>query len=111
MIDSLGKVTVTTPGTLVRATLNRSDPAKALPCHGILFEALPTNVGRVYVGRSGLNRTTLAGVFAMLPVPTTNVLPTFSTALTLAPNGLAAHDFYIDADNAGDGVLICFLQL
>jgi hypothetical protein len=111
MIDSLGKITVATPGTLVRATVNRPDPNKPLPCHGILFEALPTNVGRVYVGRSGLVRATLVGTYAILPIPTANVFPTFSTALTLAPNGLAAQDFYIDADTAGDGVLACFLQL
>ena len=111
MISALGAVTVPTPGTPVRATINRADPSKPIPCHGIMFEALPANTGFVYIGQQNMNRSTLEGVYAVIPVPSTNILPSFSTALTLAPNGLGAHLFWVDADNPTDGVLVTFLQL
>lgn len=116
MIDALGKITVTTPGTPVRATINRTDPAKVIPAHGVMFEVWPTNTGLCYVGRVGMNKATGEGVYAILGAPSKNTndvvsfLPTFSAALTLSPNGMQAADFYVDADQAGDGVIATYLQ-
>ncbi len=109
MIQAVAAITVTTPGTLVRATSQQRLPAITLPCHGVMFQALPDNAGKVYIGRSDLVRATFQGCFAYLPTPTTNQAPTFSAALTIAPNGLNLGDFWIDADNGGDGVLITIL--
>jgi hypothetical protein len=108
MIAALGKIAVSTPGTPVRVTL--SIPyAKSTSLHAIMFEADPENTGNVYIGRAGMVRATRAGVYAMLAVPTANFFPTFSVALTIAPNGLSSDEFYIDADVAGDGAIATYL--
>lgn len=110
MIDTVGTpLTVPVPGTLVRVTSLRPNPAAHVGVHGIMFQARPANVGRVYIGRATMNRGALTDTYAVIPVPTLNFLPTFSIALTIAPNALPLEDFYVDADNVGDGVLVTFL--
>lgn len=78
--------------------------------HGVMFQVLPSNTGLVYVGRRGMNKATFAQLYAILPIPTDNFLPTFSAALTISPNGLALEEFWVDADVSSDGVIVSFLQ-
>ena len=108
MIQSIGKFTPTV-GTPLRVTSGEPNPALPLKVHGLLFQALPENTGRVYVGSETMNRPARTGLFAMVPAPSTGALPSFSTALTIAPNGINAADFYIDADTPGDGVVVTAL--
>lgn len=109
-VHSLGSVTVSSPGTPVRATVNETDAAERVPAQSLLFEALSGNVGAVYVGGPDLDRTTLAGVYAVLPPPSTNVYPSFSVTKPDAPGAFSANRFYVDADNADDGVLISIVR-
>lgn len=103
LVKSLGRTVVLTPGTKVALTM----PAGILPgtAHALIIEALPTNVGKVYVGESTLVRATFVGVIVVLPIPTANSIPTFSMAVTQAANAIRVTDFYIDADTANDGVV------
>ena len=103
----LGKLTVPVPGTPVALTL----PASLNPTsvHAFLVEALPTNTGKVYVGLDGLDTVTLVNVLVVLPVPTANLLPTFSVSLTQAANALNLMQLRFDADVALDGVLVSAL--
>lgn len=75
-----------------------------------MFEAIPGNTGFVYIGKAGLVTATGYEMLAILAVPTINFLPTFSAAITIEMNGLALEQYYIDAENATDGVLVTFLQ-
>lgn len=109
MIQALGKVTVTTPGTPVALTINQTRPVARLAVHALLVQALSTNIGKLYLGTAALNKSTLAGVYAVLAIPTVNLIPTFSAALTLAPAGIQIQDMYLDADTAGEGVLVTVL--
>lgn len=98
----LGIITVTTPGTKVALS------ATPVRCEGILVQALSngthTNTGRVYVfDRSGNRIATLA-------VPSTNVIPSASSTIPVAPGGLDCKDFSIDADNATDGVDASYIR-
>lgn len=108
---SLGKLTVPASGTPVNV------PAPTLPSqgptvpalttvHAFLVAALAANTGKVYIGVAGMNKATLAGVLMVLPVPTTNLIPTFSVSVTAAANALSLTDLWIDVDNSNDGVLI-----
>lgn len=116
MIQILGPQIVTVPGTPIRATalvqtdaggmVNETD---RFTCHAALFQALPTNTGKVYIGGASLSRLTLADCAAILPIPTANSLPVFSISLTLSPAGVDLSELYIDADNANDGVLLTLL--
>ena len=109
MYGIIGKFATVTPGTPIRLTSTQADPAAKFSCHGVLIQALKSNVGVIYIGKSGLVRSTYANVGAVLGIPTTNFLPSFTVALTLAPNSINLSDFYIDSDNAGDGVLVSVL--
>lgn len=109
MIRSLGKFTVAVAGQLTRVTNSAPDFQNDARVHGILIQALPDNVGRVYIGASDMSRAARTGLYGMLATPTANILPTFAAALTISPNALKFTDFYIDADNANDGVIVCVL--
>jgi hypothetical protein len=108
MIQSFGKL-LPTPGTPLRATSNLAPPSDRMSVHGVLIQALPTNTGRVYIGKSTLLRATFVDCYAILPAPAGAALPSFSTALTLAPNAVNVADFWVDVDQPGDGVIVTAL--
>jgi hypothetical protein len=109
MIKAIGKFTVAAAGTPVRLTSQEATPNEYYPVHGILIQALPDNVGKVYIGNSTMNRAARTDLFGVLAIPTANSIPTYSAALTLSPNAIQLKDFYIDADTATDGVIVSVL--
>lgn len=100
-----GKTLVTVAGTPVQLATSGYQPI-----HAFLIEVLPTNTGRIYVGLAGMNKTTFVGVLAILAVPTANLLPTFSAAITIAPNGLHMEDLWIDAEVNGEGIIFSGIE-
>jgi hypothetical protein len=103
MQGSLGKVVVTTPGQPVRATINLPDPAEPLYVHAYATQRLKTNVGNVYISLSPTDdRIPLRYILAILD----QSQPSFSAGITVELNGTNMAEVYIDADNAGDGVII-----
>lgn len=97
--QSLGKVTVTVPGTPVEIT------AESYPEMTHLYiQALETNAGAIYVGRLGMNKTTLAGViYKLLPGQTATINLHAGQAEKTSPS-----DYYLDADEADDAGLCSF---
>ena len=111
-IRSLGKVTVTSSGTPVRLTLNESTPSARYTCHAFMVEALPTNTGAVYImDRSNGVIATLVGVVAILAIPTTNILPSWTVGLSASANPIDLSLYYVDAAVSTDGVLVSALIL
>jgi hypothetical protein len=108
LLLSLGATRVPTPGTPVALVLP-ADFRDQPKCHAFLIQALPTNTGKVYIGGATLNKSTYVGVHSILPVPTTNLLPTLSVSVAQASNGLTLDTLRFDADIATDGVLISVL--
>lgn len=104
MIASLGKIVVAVAGTPVILTQNATAQSPKR-CHSFLCEVLPTNIGKIYIGTKGMNKTTLVGVCAILPVPTANLLPSFSATLSYAPAAFEIASIYVDADNSGEGIV------
>ena len=105
-----GKTLVPVVGTPVRVSV---PPEIAGPAahglsgvHAILVGALSTNTGKVYIGVAGLDRVALTRVLVVLPIPTANLLPTFSISVSAAANALSLSDLWIDVDVAGEGVLV-----
>lgn len=111
MLKVFGPLVVATPGTPVRASVlvTAPDNPASYKVHAVLMQARPSNVGKVYIGMLGLNRATLAGVATVLAIPTANSLAAFSVAHTISPAGVDLSDLWLDADNAGDGVLLTVL--
>ncbi len=108
---SLGKVTVVTAGTPVQVDLTvlPADNRQSPRVHAYIVQALSANVGKVYIGTLGMNKSTLAGVLAVLPIPTANLVPTLSVSVAQAANGLNLSDLWFDADTSGEGVLVSCL--
>jgi hypothetical protein len=105
-----GKITVPAAGTPVpiptTAIAGPQGAAGFKSVHAFIIQALSTNTGKIYVGLAGLNKSTLVGVLCVLPIPTANLIPTFSVSLTAAANALALDDLLIDADVNGEGVTV-----
>lgn len=112
MVEIVGKISVPVPGTpvsviaspLVTALLGSFQTVQS-----VLFQAWKGNIGAVYVGKSGLNRTTGAAVGAVLPIPTINAIGAFGASNHLSPAGIDLSVFYLDADVANDGALVTLL--
>ena len=103
-LHSLGRVLVPTGGVPVALPIPPAiDPPTV---HAFVIEVLPSNTGKIYVGLVGLNRSTLAECLIVLPVPTANLLPTFSVSVAIGANPLRLDTIYLDADTNNDGVLI-----
>ena len=104
---SFGSVIIPVGGIPVRVVV---PPTMNPPsCHALIIQTLRSNTGKIYIGLSGMQRTTLAQTLAVLPIPTDNLLPTFSIALTVAANAINVADLWLDADVNGEGVLISAL--
>lgn len=116
MLQVLGPITVPVPGVPIRSTIgvtqnaggNINDPLR-FTCYAALFQAMKGNVGNVYIGLQSMNRSSGVGVAAVLPIPTTNQIPAFGISLTISPAGVDLSNLFIDADSAGDGVLLTIL--
>lgn len=107
---SLGKVTIASAGTPERVTKNQTAPTAQLLSHSYLVEALGTNNGKIYIGSSTMDRSTLAGVYAILPPPTTNVFPSFSATVAFLPLNFDMSQIYMDADTSDEGALVSCVQ-
>lgn len=101
-LKSLGKVTVTTAGTPVRCTVNESVPGARVGLQTISVFALAGNSGtNIYLGTATMNKSTLAGVYAIIPKGAV-----ISGSIIMAPAGLNAADLYLDADTSADAALV-----
>jgi hypothetical protein len=111
MWRSLGKVTVTVSGTLVRASNNELNPNERVPCQSVLFEQWPGNTGRIYIcDRPTANVASGVGVLAILAPPTTAGYPSAGVGIPTAPTPISATDFWIDAEVSGEGVLVSIVR-
>lgn len=107
-LHSLGKITVVTAGTPIQTTTNVNNGVSTFrqAAHSFMVEVLAANTGKVYVGIQTMNRTTLAGVFAVLAAPTTNILPTFTATVSFSAASFNMADIWLDVDNSGEGALV-----
>lgn len=114
MVGSLGEVVVSSPGVLVRATINQTDPAARIAAQSVEFQVRPTNGGIVYICLAGSDMVGTSSnelVLHRLPKPvdaTTGPFDTYRVGVFNVPSGLNPADFYVDADVPGDGVLISY---
>lgn len=100
-LKSFGKITVATAGTPVRCTINESVPATRFGVQSISVYGPAGNTGNIYLGTATMNRSTFAGVYAIIPKGTWA-----SGVINLAPAGINANELYIDADNSNDTALV-----
>ena len=106
----LGLVRVTTPGTPVQITTDAS-----LQVMQMVVRTVPGFTGKTYLGRSGMDKSSAnkTGVIRILSEPPAfgpqdgEVLP---AATGGHGNWIRVADYWVDADVAGEGVMVtCFV--
>jgi hypothetical protein len=76
-----------------------------------MVEALSTNTGKIYIGKSNpVDRTNLTNVIAIIPPPTANIFPSFSATVTYSVASFNMAEVWIDAETSGEGVLISTIE-
>jgi len=102
--NPLGRVNVTTPGTLVPLS---TDPT--LRVSKIYFQVIPGLTGKGYIGKTGMVRATLSKVIRVL---WPNSAGGFSDSFFLESGSdsdlLNLAEYYIDMDVAGEGLLVTY---
>jgi hypothetical protein len=105
---SLGAFTVPVAGVPVRITLP-ADQIKTV--HAFSIQALHTNTGKVFVGdRQAMVKATFVGVLAVIPIPTANLIGSFTSAIANGANAIPIDNLWLDVDTNGEGVLMSILE-
>ena len=100
-VIAMGKIAPTTPGTPVLVTAD----SKILAGR-VMFAVPTTNTGKVYLGQPGMNKATLAGV--MRDFSPAQVGPQDGAVLWTSDEFFQMSEYAIDADVAGDGLLVTY---
>lgn len=115
MVVIPGKITVPVAGTPVQLyaailALDPTNPAYRFKAfHAVLFQAMDSNSGKIYIGSSAMVKATLVGVAQVLVVPSASYIPSFGMANQLSPEGVDLTALYLDAAVSGEGVLVSLL--
>lgn len=108
---SLGRITVASAGTPVQATANQASPASRLGAHSILFQRnITTETGRIYIQMGEFPVGTFVNTVGVLAPPSANTLAGFSITIVQAASGFNAADFWVDAENNGEGCIISIIR-
>lgn len=114
--QSLGRVVVTSAGTIQQATKNLTaggitafnSAGKSVqgyaPCEQLIIQAANSNAGQIYIGLSGFSASGSAagGKLYTLPAPSAGVIPWIAIG-PLVSTAINAADIYIDAASSADG--------
>lgn len=104
-LRSFGWVTVTVAGTPERVTTN------SIRAHAVFIQQVTGNTGAMHIGLSAsMDPADGTDMIATLPIPTTNVLPSYSTGVDHASAGVNLNELWIDAGVSGEEVLISYLE-
>jgi hypothetical protein len=105
-INCLGKLSVPTPGTPVPLT---TDPT--ITASKVFFQVIPGLTGKTYVGKPSMTKGTLAGVARILwPNSTGGFSENFYIEAQDARDSIRVADYAVDADVAGEGLLVTYWQ-
>jgi hypothetical protein len=103
-INCKGCVTVVTPGTPVPLSPDANASASKL-----FFQVIPGLTGKTYVGGPAMAKATLTGVARILaPNPTGGFSEYFEIESQDGENSIRLTDYAIDADVAGEGLLVTY---
>jgi hypothetical protein len=103
-INCMGRINVATPGTPVPLSTNPTVTASKL-----FFQVIPGLTGKTYVGRPGMTKGTLAGTARVLsPNTSGGFSETFYIESQDGENSIRVMDYAVDADVAGEGLLVTY---
>ena len=101
---SLGQVSVSTPGTPVALA---TDPTQRVA--KLFLQIIPGLTGKAYIGKPGMNKSTLNGVCRIL-CPNTNggISDQFFLEAQDGSDSIPLAEYAIDVDVAGEGLLVTY---
>ena len=103
-VTTMGRVNVTTPGTLVPLSTNPDQKVSR-----IFAQVIPGLTGKGYIGKSSLTRATGAGVIRILwPNSGGGFSDSFEVQSTSGTNSLVLSEYFVDMDVAGEGLLVTY---
>jgi hypothetical protein len=103
-INCKGRINVATPGTPVPLSI---DPA--VTASKLFFQVIPGLTGKTYAGVPAMTKATLAGVFRVLaPNASGGFSENFEIESQDGENSIRLMDYAIDADVAGEGLLVTY---
>lgn len=103
-VTAKGRVNVAAPGTPVQLSTDLTQRASK-----IFFQVIPGLTSKAYIGKSGLNRSSLNGVMRILwPNPSGGISDSFFIEAQDGADSLNLAEYYIDMDVAGEGLLISY---
>lgn len=97
-MTNLGRVNVATPGTPIPLATDPSITASKL-----FVQAVPGLTGKMYLGARAMSKTTFAGVARVLSPGDSFFLESQDGA-----DAIRLKDYAIDADVAGEGLLVTY---
>jgi hypothetical protein len=104
IINSLGRINVPTPGTPIPLTANA-----AITASKVFVQAIPGLTGKTYLGAASMTKSTLAGVARILsPNSTGGFSENFFLESQDGADSIRLKDYAIDADVAGEGLLVTY---
>ena len=104
IINSLGRINVPTPGTPVPLTTN-----PAITASKLFVQSIPGLTGKTYLGAASMTKATLAGVARILwPNASGGFSENFFLESQDGTDSIRLKDYAIDADVAGEGLLVTY---
>jgi hypothetical protein len=103
-IHCMGRVNVPTPGTPVPLSTG-----EAVAISKLFFQVIPGLTGKTYAGVPTMNKTTSAGVARILwPNATGGPSENFYIETQDGEDSIHLADYAVDADVAGEGLLVTY---
>ena len=103
-IKPIGRVNVPTPGTPVPLSTDETVTVSKL-----FFQVIPGLTGKTYVGAPTMTKTTLAGTTRVLwPNSAGGFSETFYVETQDGEDSIHLADYAVDADVAGEGLLVTY---
>jgi len=103
-VNCKGRVNVATPGTPVPLAADPSVVASKL-----FVQVIPGLTGKTYLGTPAMNKTTLDGVVRVLwPNSAGGFSENFEIESEDGENSIRLLDYAVDADTAGEGLLVTY---
>ncbi len=101
---SVGRINQPTPGIPVPLS---TDPTQRVA--KLFFQMIPGLTGKAYLGRAGMNKTTLAGVARVLwPDQSGGISDQFFLETSNGLDEINLSEYSFDMDVAGEGVLFSY---
>jgi hypothetical protein len=105
-INCKGRINVPTPGTPVPLT---TDPT--VTASKVFFQVIPGLTGKTYIGVPAMTKASLAGVARILwPNSAGGFSETFYIESQDGADSIRLADYAVDADVAGEGLLVTYWQ-